>query len=122
VSFSQLLKDFQTLISYVSTSHEFFITGNFNIHVDDLTNAIQFLSLHDHANLTQHVLFPTHRYSQTLDLVLTSANSTLSPTVIYLPISLTDHFPITCLLKITNSPTAPITKYLTRAIRAIIII
>jgi len=63
VSFSQLLEDFQTLISSVSTSpHEFLITGDFNIHVDDLanSNAIQFLSLLDHADLTQHVLFPTH--------------------------------------------------------------
>jgi len=49
---SQFLEDFQTLISSVSTSpHEFLITGDFNIHVDDLadSNAIQFLSLLDHA-------------------------------------------------------------------------
>jgi len=81
VYFSQFLEDFQTLISSVSTSpHEFLITGDFS-HVDDLTdsNAIQFIPLFDHANLTQHVLFPTHRHSHTLDLVITSANSTLSP-------------------------------------------
>jgi len=36
-----------------------------------------------------------------------------------LPISPIDHFFIICSLKITNSPTAPITKYLTRAMRAI---
>jgi len=107
VSFSLFLEDFQTLISSVSTSHyEFLITGDFNIHVDDLTdsNVIQFLSLLDHANLTQLVLFPTHRHSHTLDLVITSANFTLSPTVTSLPISPTDHFPIICSLKITNSP------------------
>jgi len=105
VSFSQFLEDFQTLISSVSTSpHEFLITDDFNIHVDDLadSNAVQFLSLLDHANLAQHVLFPTHRHSHTLDLVITSANSTLSPTVISLPISPTDHFPIICSLKITS--------------------
>jgi len=78
-----------------------------------------FLSLLDHANLTQNVLFPTHRHCHTLDLVITSANSTLSPTDISLPISPTDHFPIICSLKIANSPTAPITKHLTRSIRAI---
>jgi len=118
VSFSQFLEDFQTLISSVSTSYEFLITGDFNIHVDDHTNsnAIQFLSLLDHANLTQHVLFPTHRHCHTLDLVITSDNSTLSPTVISFPISPTDHLPIICSLKITNSPTAPMTKHLTRAI------
>jgi len=34
---------------------------NFNIHVNDHTddNAIQFVSLLDHASLTQNVLFPT---------------------------------------------------------------
>jgi exonuclease III len=122
VSFSQFLEDFQTLISSVSTSpHEFLITGDFNIHVDDPTdsNAIQFLSLLDHANLSQHVSFPTHRHSHTLDLVITSANSTLSPNVISLPISPTDHLPIFYSLKITPPPAAPITKCLTRAIRAI---
>jgi len=73
----------------------------------------------DRANLTQHVSFPTHRHSHTLDLVITSASSTLSSTVISMPISLTDYFPIICSLKTTNSTTAPITKFLTRAIRAI---
>jgi len=122
VSFSQFLEDFQTLIPSVSTSpHKFLITGDFNIHVDDLadSNATQFLSLLDHTNLTQHVIFPTNRLSHTLDLVTTSTNSTLSPTVITLPTSPTDHFPIICSLKITNSPTAPITKHFTHAIRAI---
>jgi len=124
VSFSQFLAYFQTVISTVTTSpHEFLITGDFSIHVDDLTdsNVIQFLSYLDHANLTQHVrvVFPTHRHSHTLDLVVTSANSTLSPTVISFSISPADHFHIICSLKITNSPTAPITKYLTRVVRAI---
>jgi len=50
-------------------------------------NAVQFLSLLDHANLTQHVLSPTHRNFHTLDLAITSANSASSPTVISLPIS-----------------------------------
>jgi len=61
-----------------------------------------------------------HRHSHTLDLVIKSANSTLSHTVISsLTISPRDHFPIICLLKITNSSTAHITTHLTRAIRAI---
>jgi len=36
-----------------------------------------------------------------------------------LPIPPTDHVPVICSWKITNSPTAPITKHRTRAIRAI---
>jgi len=74
--------------------------------------------INDHANLTQHVSFPTHRHSHNLDLVITFVMLTL----LYLPLSFvclfhlyTDHFPIICSLKIT----APITKHLTRATRAI---
>jgi exonuclease III len=59
-TFSQFLEDFKTLISSFSTSHEFFITGDFNIHVDDQSdsNDTQFFSLLNHANLAQHVNFP----------------------------------------------------------------
>jgi exonuclease III len=77
-SFSQFLDDFQTLISSISTlSHDFLITGDFNIHVDDLTDssALQFISLLDLANLTQHVSFPTHRLNHTLDLIITSSDT-----------------------------------------------
>ena len=39
-SFSQFLEDFQTLVSLASTTpHEFLITGDFNIHVDDHTDS-----------------------------------------------------------------------------------
>jgi len=70
-------------------------------------NAIQFLSLLDHANLTQYVSFPTHRHSHTLNPIIMSANFTLSVTVIYLPISTTDYFQIIYPLTNTTSPTAP---------------
>jgi len=81
------------------------------MNVDDASdaNAIQFVFFLDHANLTQHALFPTHRSSLARDLVITSANSSLSQTVISLHISLTDHFPIACPLKIADSPTVHIT-------------
>ena len=121
-SFSQFLEDFRTLISIVSTSpNEFVITGDFNIHVDDPSdsNSIQFLSLLDHANLIQHVKFPTHQHSHTLDLVITSATSTLSPILTCLPVSPTDHFPIICSLNITPPPSAPVTNRLTRAVTSI---
>jgi hypothetical protein len=62
------------------------------IHVDDLTdsNALQFVSLLDLANLTQHVSFPTHRLSHTLDLVITATDSILCPVVSQCPISPSD--------------------------------
>jgi len=77
---------------------------------------IQFLSLLDHANLTQRASFPTHLhsyiYSWSCHYI---CYSMLFPIVMSLPISPTDHFPFICSLKITNSPSVPITKYLTRA-------
>jgi exonuclease III len=121
-SFSQFLKDFQTLISSVSTTpHEFIITGDFNIHVDDLTdsNAAQFTSLLDHANLIQHVSFPTHLGSHTLDLVITTADTTLSPCLNYLPVSPSDHFPVIYSLTICPPLPLPLSKHLTRSMHSI---
>jgi len=121
-SFSQFLEEFQTLISILATSpNEFIITGDFNIHVDDPHdfNATQFLSLLDQANLIQHVSFPTHRQSHTLDLIITSASSTLCPTLTCLPVSPTDHFPIICSLNINPSSRGPVIKRLTRSIASI---
>jgi exonuclease III len=121
-SFSQFLDDFQTLISFISTSpHDFLITGDFNIHVDDLTdsNALQFISLLDLANLTQHVSFPTHRLSHTLDLVITPTDSILCPVVSLCPISPSDHFPILYTLNIARPPSPPVSNHLTRAIHSI---
>ncbi len=71
-TFFQFFEEFKTRISIVSTSlHKFVNTGDFNINVDDPSdsNATQFLSLPDDANLIQHVNCPTHHHSHTLDLV-----------------------------------------------------
>ena len=121
-TFSQFLEDFQTLVSSASTTpHEFLITGDFNIHVDDLTdsNTTQFMSLLDHANLTQHVSFPTHCHSHTLDLVITSTDSTLSPSLSYSPISPSDHFPVFYSLNISPPSVSLPSKHLTRSIHSI---
>ena len=121
-SFSQFLEDFQTLVSVASTlPHEFLITGDFNIHVDDPTdpNAIQFLTLLDHANLIQHVTCPTHRQSHTLDLVITATNSSLSPSITCSPISPSDHFPVLYTLNIIPVPSPPFAKHFTRSIHSI---
>ena len=121
-SFSQFLEDFKTLISSISTlPHDFLITGDFNIHVDDLTdsNTLQFISLLDLANLTQHVSFPTHRLNHTLDLVITPSDSKLCPVISQYPISPSDHFPILYSLNISRPPSIPVSKHLIRSIRSI---
>ena len=110
MSFSQFLEDFPILLSSVSTiPHEFLITGDFNIHVDDPTdsNALQFISLLNLANLTQHVSFPTHSHSHTLDLVITHTNSNMSPTFSYTPISPSDHLSVIYSLRTCSNTTNP---------------
>lgn len=85
-SLSQFLEDFQCFISSVVTlSHDFVTTDDLNIHTDDLFDnySQQLLSILNHAILTQHVSFPTHRHHYTLDLVITSAASSLFPVITY---------------------------------------
>ena len=56
--FSTFLNQFSSFLSHAAnTPHEFIITGDFNIHVDDLgdTPTIQFFDLLVSCNLTQHV-------------------------------------------------------------------
>jgi len=118
----QFLEDFQTLVSVVSTTpHDFLITGDFNIHGDNPSDssAIQFLTLLDHANLTQHDTFPTHIHSHTLDLVITAADSSLSPSVTYSPVSPSDHFPVIYSLNTTPLPYISPSKHFTRFIHSI---
>ena len=94
---SQFFEDLDSLISVAATTpHEFLITGDFNLHVDDLSNSNtkQFLSALDAANLFQHVHFPTHNHQHTLDLIITHSHSSLSPNVTFSPVSPSDHYPI----------------------------
>ena len=60
------------LSSAATTPHEFIITGDFNIHLDNPADTFtsQFLSLLSYFNLSQHVHFPTHDKNHILDLVI----------------------------------------------------
>lgn len=58
---------------------EVLIMGDFNFHIDDLTNfyAREFLNLLDTFNMSQHVNEPTHQSGHTLDLLITRQGSNL---------------------------------------------
>lgn len=82
---SSFLSDFSDFISSVVLSHDkILLVGDFNIHVDDLTNsfASEFLNTCDSLNLKQHVSHPTHVQGHTLDLVFTVGLSVNSLTLI----------------------------------------
>ena len=119
---SQFFKDLDTLISIATTTpHEFLITGDFNLHVDDLSNSNtkQFLTALGAANLSQHVHFPTHIHQHTLDLIITHSDSTLSPNVSFSAISPSDHYPVFTSLTLKPLVSSPPSAQSFRSIKAI---
>ena len=76
------------------------------------------MSLLENSNLTQHVSFPTHQHGHILDLVITTKDSTLLPSITHSLISPSDHFPIFTSLCI-SPPTPPLTEHFFRCINSI---
>jgi len=75
---------FNSFLSFAATTpHEFIITGNFNIHLDNPRDHLtsQFLSLLSTFNLSKHINLPTHNKFHILDLIITSSDSSLVPSV-----------------------------------------
>src|SRR6218665_3759052 len=104
---SVFLDEFNSFLSVVATTpHEFVLTGDFNIQVDKPTDSFpsQFLSSLSAFNLIQHVSFPTRESGRTLNLVITSISSDLSPTLSCKLNTPSDHYPIFMKLNIKPSP------------------
>ena len=119
---SVFLDEFNSFLSLAATTpHEFIITGDFNIHVDSCTDHFtsQFLSLLSSFNLTQHVHFPTHKDNHTLDLVITSSDSSLSPSLSTSCITPSDHFPIFTKLSVSSTPLPAPTNHTFRRLHSI---
>ena len=68
---STFFYEFQNLLEFfVPLPSELIITGDFNIHTDsDLTTPNEFSCILDNFHLKQHIHFPTHDDSHTLDLI-----------------------------------------------------
>jgi exonuclease III len=125
VPFSLFLSELDTLLSLAATTpHEFLITGDFNLHLDNPgdSQVKQFLSALDSTNLTQHVSFPTHRDHHTLDLVITATSSSLHPVIDHSPVSPSDHFPIFSSLTISPLPPPPLSQFSYRCFKSISIV
>ena len=80
------------------------ITGDFNFHVDDLTDreASIFMDMITSAGLTQYVTEPTHIDGHTLDLIITRTTDSFVSnvnTTSYLP---SDHSAVLCGLNIAR--------------------
>lgn len=95
------LCEFGKLLEAVcSKSGRFIILGDFNLHVDNIsdTSAARFTSLAESFGLTQHVRDPTHIGGHILDLVLTRTSDNLIGDCMVDSL-ISDHFVVTTVLK-----------------------
>ena len=102
------------------SSESLFITGDFNIHVDDVrdSDAIRFLDLLASMGLEQHVDTPTHISGHTLDLMITRCSDTLIGTKPRPDYLFSDHFTVTCDL-ILGRPAPRVKQVFYRRIKGI---
>ena len=122
VPFPHFLTDLHSFLSFAATTpHEFLITGDFNLHLDNPNDSQvkQFLTALDSTNLTQHVSFPTHQGLHTLDLVITATSSSLLPVIDHSPVSPSDHFPIFSTLAISPLPPPSTSAFSFRCLKSI---
>ena len=120
-SISAFLDEFQTFVSATATTpHQFTIPGDFNIHLDDLLTFLQFTDLLSFTNLTQHVFVSTQIHNHTLDLVITSSHTSLSPTISQSFTTISDYFPIFTHLNLTPTPPPLHFKFTFRRTKALI--
>jgi len=91
------------------------------MHLDNPTDHLtsQFLSLLSSFNLTQHVNFPTHNRNHTLDLVISSSDTSLTPSVSTTLCSLSDHFPVFTEMSLNRTPLPPPTSHYFRRLHSI---
>lgn len=96
------------------------VLGDFNVHVDNTQDkeGVEFMSLLETLGMKQHVSEATHRSGHTLDLVLTRAQDTLTPSVTVMDHCLSDHFPVFCHLPLSKpKPSSQVQTY--RKLKAI---
>ena len=120
--FSTFISEFSSFLSSSATvPHDFLITGDFNIHVNNQSDShsAQFLSLLDSFNLKQHVSSSTHISNNTLDLVITSQQSTILSSVLISPVSPSDHYRVMSTLNFQPPPPIPPTLHVFRRIKSI---
>ena len=86
------------LESIILCSEPIIITGDFNIHVDDLSdhNAIILLDMLECFGLQQHVNQPTHRLGHTLDLIISRKTENIVGNVSVFNAHVADHFAVRC--------------------------
>ncbi len=80
------------------------IVGDFNIHVDNLNDALglAFTDLINSFGVKQNFTGPTHRYNHTLDLFISHGIDLPDIDIVPQSDDVTDHFLVSCMLRITD--------------------
>lgn len=121
--FGTFIDEFHSFLCLAATTpHTFLITGDFNVHVDNTSDsqATTFLSLLSEANLVQHVNFPTQDPGHhTLDLVITSADSSPVHQVVCADTRPADHYPVFSYLNISRNSPPPVNVQSFRRLKSI---
>ena len=98
-SFPLFISEFQFILeTFTSSANELIISGDFNIHVDNLTDnhTVQFNNLLASFDLTQHINVPTHHLGHTLDLLITRSDCKTVSLVSCADSFLSDHLTVSC--------------------------
>ena len=99
VSASVFFDEFsQFLENVVMCPEVFVISGDFNLHLDDLRDneTKKFMDLLKTFSLSQHVSGPTHLSGPTLDLIITRLSDDAVPASPKATFPISDHFIIQC--------------------------
>src|SRR5207245_10380977 len=93
----------------ISSPSELIITGDFNLHVDNVNcpYATSFLTLLETFGLSQLVSFPTHDSGHTLYLLITRTTSNIFTDVTFTCPALSDHSAILSVFSIPSRSRSP---------------
>ena len=120
---TSFISEFSELLSVIHTTYNrVLIAGDFNLHVDNISDTMsrEFLNLLCCLDFKQHVAQPTHNRGHTLDLVITYGLSAGVSSVVDLAVS--DHYCVYFNIASFNPQDAPVRtvrkRYLTSEVAA----
>ena len=105
ITSSVFFNEFSEYLESILMSNEpLLITGDFNFHMDVLSNpdSIRFNDLLDSVGLIQHVKLPTHIHGHTLDLFITRQPDDIMDSEPLPEIFISDHAVMICKLRLTR--------------------
>ncbi len=103
--YTDFLKEFADFLSdLLVNADKALIVRDFNIHVDNTNDVLglAFTVLINSFGVKQNITGPTHRYNHTLDLIISHGIDLTDIDIVPQSDDVTDHFFVSCMLRITN--------------------